>query len=155
MIGLLRGQEKDRLIAMLQEQIRKSDSRMLVTAPPCSWMAAPRSRTQPRPSSSGAACSSATGPPLKLNPDPAAAVPKTRSKPPKTPVPQTSAQGDAVRRTTILPALSRLNRAQLENLAIQWEVAPRGKTVAQIWDALYDLDKDMREGRRPAQSGER
>ena len=59
-----------------------------------------------------------------------------------------------MRRTTILPALSRLNRAQLENLVLQWEVEPRGKTVAQIRDALYELDKDMREGRRtlPARS---
>ena len=65
--------------------------------------------------------------------------------PPLRPKPQT---GCAARRTVILPPLSRLNRVQLENLAVQWEVDPRGKTVAQIRDALYELDKDMREGRR-------
>ena len=82
---------------------------------------------------------------LKLQPVPAAAVPKMRSKAPKAPAPQT---GCAARRTVILPPLSRLNRAQLENLAAPWEVDPRGKTVAQIRGALYELDKDMREGRR-------
>ena len=71
------------------------------------------------------------GPLPKLKPAPAAAVPKMRSKAPKAPAPQT---GCAARRTVILPPLSRLNRAQLENLAVQWEVDPRGKTVAQIRD---------------------
>ena len=69
-----------------------------------------------------------------------------RSKTPKAPAPKT---GCVPRRTVILPPLSRLDRAQLENLAVQWEVDPRGKTVAQIRDILYELDKDMREGRRP------
>ena len=69
-----------------------------------------------------------------------------RSKTPKAPAPQT---GCVARRTVILPPLSRLNRAQLENPAVQWEVDPRGKTVTQIRDVLYELDKDMREGRRP------
>ena len=67
-----------------------------------------------------------------------------RNKAPKAPAPQT---GCAARRTVILPPLSRLNRAQLENLAAQWLLDARGRTVSQIRDALYELDKDLREGR--------
>ena len=142
--------EKDRLIATLQEQIRQSkeaqaqlmQSYLLRPAAP----GAPP--PPPPPASSGPACTP-EGPLPKFKPVPSAAVPKMRSKAPKAPAPQT---GCAARRTVILPSLSRLNRAQLENLATQWEVDPRGKTVAQIRDALYDLDKDMREGRRPVPS---
>ena len=114
----------------------------------CRVPPAPGAPSTSPPSSSGPACTP-EGPLPKFKPD--AAVPKMRSKAPKAPAPQT---GCAARRTVILPPLSRLNRAQLENLAAQWEVDPRGKTVAQIRDALYELDRDMREGRRsvPARS---
>ena len=47
----------------------------------------------------------------------------------------------------ILPNLARLNRAQLENLAAQWLLDTRGQTAHQIRDALFELDKDLREGR--------
>ena len=98
--------EKDRQIASLKEQICQSrrSPELLPPQAPCT------------------PCQ-----PAKLHPEPAAAVPKMRSKAPKAPAPQT---GCVARRTVILPPLSRLNRAQLENLATQWEVDPRGKTVA-------------------------
>ena len=102
-----------------------------------------------------------------------------RVKAPRAPAPHT---GRVSRRTVISPPLRRRTRAQLEFLSTKWEVDlrgktvaqvqdllwaqleflatkwdvdPRGKTVAQIRDILYELDKDMREGRRPTQSGER
>ena len=141
--------EQERMIAALQEQLRQSraDQGRQLAAPPCGqWAPLQKLNDRPLerpPASSGPACLP-EGPLPKSAPD--VAVPKMRSKAPKAPAPQT---GCAARRTVILPPLSRLNRAQLENLAVQWEVDPRGKTVAQIRDALYELDKDMREGRRP------
>ena len=103
-------------IAMLHEQCQTQRGRGPATsgAPP------------PPPTASGPA-STPEGPLAKFKPAPGAAVPKLRGKAPKAPAPHT---GFAARRTVILPPLSRLNRAQLENLAVQWEVETRGKTVA-------------------------
>ena len=137
--------EQTLLIGTLREEIRKNQETQERLMQRCSGQEAPGTVSRPPLSSSGPACTT-EGPMPKLKPVPAAAVPKMRSKAPKAPAPQT---GCAARRTVILPPLSRLNRAQLENLAVQWEVDPRGKTVAQIRDVLYELDKDMREGRRP------
>ena len=83
------------------------------------------------------------------DPDPAAAEPKRRSKAPKTPAPQA---GRGSRCMVILPPLKRRNRVQLELRATKWELDPRGKTVAEIRNMLYELDEDLREGRRPYQS---
>ena len=87
------GAERDRLIAEAQEPVRQNREVCLVAAP-----------TPPPSSSVPALC------------NPAAVVPKMRSKTPKAPAPKT---GCVPRRTVILPPLSRLNRAQLENLAVQ------------------------------------
>ena len=87
------GMERDRLIAEAQEHVRQNREVCLVAAP-----------TPPPPSSVPALC------------NPAAAVPKMRSKTPKAPAPKT---GCVPRRTVILPPLSRLIRTQLEKLAVQ------------------------------------
>ena len=127
----------------LMQQLRYAAQQQL--HPP----AAPGARPPPPSSCSSAGSSPPNGPLKKINLEPNAAVPQTRGKTPRAPAPQT---GCVARRTVILPPLSRLNRAQLENLAVQWEVDPSGETVAQIRGVLYELDKDMREGRRPAQA---
>ena len=93
--------EQNRLIATLQEQIRKNQETQELLVQRCSGQEAPVAPSRPPPSSSGPACAT-EGPMPKLKPVPAAAVPKMRSKAPKTPAPQT---GCAARRTVILPPL--------------------------------------------------
>ena len=70
-------------------------------------------------------------------------VPKMKAKPKAAPRTAT-----LPRRTSILPAFTRLNRASLEVLAAQWGVNPHGRTVAQIQDELFILDARLVEEAR-------
>ena len=47
------------------------------------------------------------------------------------------------RRTSILPAFTRLRRAELEVLAQKWGLDPMGLTMAQIHDRLFELDRRL------------
>jgi hypothetical protein len=45
------------------------------------------------------------------------------------------------RRTSILPAFTRLRRAELEVLAVKWGVDPMGLNMSQIHDRLFEVDR--------------
>ena len=74
-------------------------------------------------------------------------IPKCKSKPraaPKT--------GTIHRRTSIIPAFTKLKRAELEILAKKWNIEPHGKTMAQIQDDLFELDAFLTEQARRRQA---
>ena len=45
-------------------------------------------------------------------------------------------------------AFTRMNRDSLETLVEQWGVIPHGRTMAQIHDALFELDAQLTEAAR-------
>ena len=74
-------------------------------------------------------------------------VPKYKSKPRAAP-----RTGTISRRTSIIPAFTRLKRAELEILAKKWNVEAHGKTMAQIQDDLFELDAFLTEQARRRQA---
>ena len=68
-------------------------------------------------------------------------IPKVKAKPKLAP-----ATGAVPRRTSLLPAFRRLNRAELERLATQWEIDCNGLTMAMIQDRLFRLDAQLVQG---------
>ena len=65
-------------------------------------------------------------------------IPKMKAKPKMAPT-----TGAVPRRTSILPAFTRLRRAELETLATQWGIDCNGRTMATIQDILFELDAQL------------
>ena len=65
-------------------------------------------------------------------------IPKMKAKPKMAPL-----TGSIPRRTSILPAFTRLRRAELETLAMQWGIDCNGRTMATIQDLLFELDAQL------------
>ena len=68
-------------------------------------------------------------------------IPKVKAKPKLAP-----ATGAVPRRTSLLPAFTRLNRAELEQLATQWDINCNGLNMAAIQDRLFLLDTQRVQG---------
>ena len=68
-------------------------------------------------------------------------IPKVKAKPKLAP-----ATGAVPRRTSLLPPFTRLNRAELEQLATQWGINCSGLTMATIQDHPFQLDAQLVQG---------